>query len=42
VIVTTPVELYGEVEFFQLIDQFFDRVLYYASIGYARAEVAAA
>jgi hypothetical protein len=42
VIVTTPVELYGEMEFFQLIDQFFDRVLYYASIGYARAEVAAA
>jgi hypothetical protein len=32
------VELYGELELIQLIDQFFDRALYYAMLGYARAE----
>jgi hypothetical protein len=29
-------ELYGEIELLQLIDQFFDRALYYAMIGYQR------
>lgn len=32
------VELFGELELMQLIDQFFDRSLYYAMLGYARAE----
>lgn len=32
------VELFGELELIQLIDQFFDRALYYATLGYARAE----
>jgi hypothetical protein len=32
------VELFGELELMQLIDQFFDRALYYAMLGYARAE----
>lgn len=32
------VELFGELELIQLIDQFFDRALYYAMLGYGRAE----
>jgi hypothetical protein len=31
------VGLYGELEFVQLVDQFFDRALYYAVHGYQRA-----
>jgi hypothetical protein len=31
-------ELYGELELLQLIDQFFDRALYYATVGYQRFE----
>jgi hypothetical protein len=31
-------ELYGEIELLQLIDQFFDRALYYATLGYQRFE----
>jgi hypothetical protein len=42
VLVTTPVELYGEMELFQLVDQFFDRALYYVSTGYERAAELAA
>jgi hypothetical protein len=33
-----PVEVFGELELLQLLDQFFDRAMYYASIGYERAE----
>ena len=33
-----PVEVFGELELLQLLDQFFDRAIYYASIGYERAE----
>jgi hypothetical protein len=32
-----PVEAFGELEMLQLLDQFFDRAIYYASIGYERA-----
>jgi hypothetical protein len=32
-----PVEVFGELEMMQLLDQFFDRAMYYASIGYERA-----
>jgi hypothetical protein len=32
-----PVEVFGELEMMQLLDQFFDRATYYASIGYERA-----
>jgi hypothetical protein len=31
------VELYGELELLQLIDQFFDRAIYYAVLGYEGA-----
>ncbi len=29
-----PVEVFGELEVFELLDQFFDRAIYYAGIGY--------
>jgi len=32
--VTGPVELFGELELLQLLDQFFDRAMYYAVVGY--------
>ncbi|HUB02476.1 MAG TPA: hypothetical protein VL983_07315 [Terriglobales bacterium] len=32
-----PAEAFGELEMLQLLDQFFDRAIYYASIGYERA-----
>jgi len=31
-------DLYGELELIHLIDQFFDRALYYATLGYSQAE----
>ena len=31
------IELFGELEFLRLLDQFFDRALYYASLGFERA-----
>jgi len=35
--VTGPVELFGELELLQLLDQFFDRAMYYAVVGYSGA-----
>jgi len=32
-----PVEAFGELEMLQLLDPFFDRAIYYASVGYERA-----
>jgi len=32
-----PIEAFGELELLQLLDQFFDRAIYYASVGYERA-----
>jgi len=31
------VELFGELEFLRLLDQFFDRAAYYGTVGYERA-----
>jgi hypothetical protein len=31
-----PIELFQEIELFQLVEQFFDRALYFAAIGYER------
>ncbi len=39
-IMERPVEVFGELEMMQLLDQFFDRAIYYASIGYERALLA--
>ncbi len=35
-----PSEVFGELEMLQLLDQFFDRATYYASLGHARAQAA--
>jgi len=35
-----PAEAFGELEMLQLLDQFFDRAIYYASVGYERAMAA--
>jgi hypothetical protein len=32
-----PVEVFGELEMLQLLDQFFDRAIYYAAVGYEAA-----
>lgn len=32
-----PPEVFGELEMTQLLDHFFDRAIYYASVGYERA-----
>ena len=32
-----PAEAFSELEMWQLLDQFFDRAIYYASVGYERA-----
>lgn len=32
------IELLGEIELLQLIEQFFDRALYYGTVGYERAQ----
>lgn len=34
---TKPVELFAEMELFRLLEQFFDRALYHAALGYERA-----
>jgi hypothetical protein len=35
-----PVELFQELELFQLVEQFFDRAVYFAAIGYERYQSA--
>ena len=40
--VERPVEVFGELELLQLLDQFFDRAIYYSAIGYERASVSPA
>jgi hypothetical protein len=34
-----PAEVFGELEIFQLLDQFFERALYYAALGHEKAQV---
>jgi hypothetical protein len=34
-----PVQLYGELELVQLLDQFFDRAAYYSVVGYEHARM---
>lgn len=36
-----PVEAFGELELLQLLDNFFDRAIYYAAIGYEKARAEA-
>lgn len=35
-----PVEVFGELEMLQLLDQFFDRAIFYAAVGYEKAMAA--
>ena len=35
-----PAEVFGELEMLQLLEQFFDRAMYYAALGYERARTA--
>ena len=37
-----PVELFGELELLHRVEQFFDRALFYAAVGYERAAKSAA
>ncbi|HZQ22937.1 MAG TPA: hypothetical protein VFA89_09070 [Terriglobales bacterium] len=37
-----PVEVFSELEMLQLLDQFFDRAIYFAALGYERALAPAA
>jgi hypothetical protein len=36
-VLESPAEILGEMEMLQLLEQFFDRAIYYAAIGYERA-----
>jgi hypothetical protein len=40
-IVDRPTRVFGELEVLQLLDQFFDRAIYYAAMGYEQARDAA-
>ena len=35
-VIDRPVEIFGELEMLQLLEQFFDRAIYYAALGYQR------
>ena len=41
-LVELPVELFQELDLLQVVDQFFDRAVYYAAVGHERARVAEA
>ncbi len=38
-VVTKPVELFAEMELFRLLDQFFDKAIYYVTVGYESLRV---
>lgn len=38
-VVTKPVELFGEMELYRLLDQFFDKAMFYMAEGYEHARV---
>ncbi len=37
--VAKPVELFGEMELFRMVDEFYDRALYHTAVGYERVHV---
>lgn len=39
-VIDRPVEVFGELEMLQMLEQFFDHAIYYAAIGYERAMAA--
>ena len=36
-VIERPAEIFGELELLELLDQFFDRAIYYAAVGHERA-----
>jgi hypothetical protein len=38
--VAEPVELFGEMELFRMVDEFYDRTVYHAAVGYERVHAA--
>lgn len=36
--VAKPVELFGEMELFRMVDQFYDRALYHSAVGYEQVQ----
>jgi hypothetical protein len=36
-VIERPAEIFGELEVLELLDQFFDRAIYYAAVGHERA-----
>lgn len=38
-VVTQPMELFGEMELYRLLDQFYDKAIFYIAEGYERARV---
>ena len=39
-VIERPSEVFGELEILQLLDQFFERAVYYAAVGYERGRTA--
>lgn len=39
-VIERPAEIFGELELMELLDQFFDRAIYYAALGHERAQKA--
>ncbi|WP_148210018.1 hypothetical protein [Candidatus Korobacter versatilis] len=38
-VIERPAEIFGELEVLELLDQFFDRAIYYAAVGHEQARV---
>lgn len=41
-VIERPAEIFGELEMLEMLDQFFDRAIFYAALGHERARVATA
>ena len=39
-VIERPAEIFGELEMLEMLDQFFDRAIYYAALGHERARTA--
>jgi len=39
-LIDRPIEVFGELELLQMLEQFFDRAIYHAAVGYEQEEVA--
>jgi hypothetical protein len=41
-VIERPAEIFGELEMLELLDQFFDRAIFYAAVGHEQARIAMA